>query len=116
MISAIINFDNWKKGDSVEQITFRLLLNDLPVNLTGSSIRCYFRTDPLEEPGMELTSAVNGGITITDAVDGTFKIDEIKSLDMEAGAYLYDIEVTDINGNVDTYVQGTVIVEQDITY
>jgi hypothetical protein len=116
MISAIINFDNWKCGDSVEAITFALLKNNAPVNLTGSLIRCYFRKEEQQAAALKLTTENSGGITILDAVNGTFRIDEIKSLQMEAGIYDYDIEVTDINGVVDTYVKGTVEVEQDVTY
>jgi hypothetical protein len=90
MISAIINFDNWKCGDSVEAITFALLKNKAPLTSTGSLINAI--SEKKTASGRrKLTTENSGGITILNAVTVHLGNDEIKSYKWKRNLH-YDIE------------------------
>ena len=57
------------------------------------------------------------GISLTDATNGIFKIDAFDLDDtFIAGTYFFDIEFTNGSGEIDTYIQGTFKITQDVTY
>ena len=110
------NIPNIIKGDTFKDLQFTLKINSVVEDLTDYSIACKFRKNA--KTGKEVKSlTVGAGITITDAVNGIFKID---AFDLDAtfiaGTYYYDIEFTNGSGEIDTYINGTTKVIQDVTY
>ena len=110
------NIPNIIKGDTFKDLQFTLKINSVVEDLTDYAIACKFRKNA--KTGKEIKSLTVGArITITDAVNGIFKIDAF-NLDatFTAGTYYYDIEFTDGNGDISTDIQGTFSVIQDVTY
>lgn len=105
------------KGDTFKDLQFTLSINSVVEDLTDYSIACKFRKNA--KTGKEIKSlTVESGITITDALNGVFKIDAFNLDDtFIAGTYYYDIEFTNnTTGEIDTYINGTFKVIQDVTY
>lgn len=113
---AEINLENWIQGRTIEAIPFRITLNEAPINLVGATIESDFRKEATGDAYLELSSNVDGGITITDGTDGKFQFDEINECPLEPGTYYYDIKFTLSNGKKYTYIFGKVTVEQSLTY
>ena len=114
---AVIQTSNLRdrvKNDTFRSVEFILEKNDLPIDLTGVSIAIQFRYRC--KTGKVVKNISTGsGITITDAVNGTFEIDEFTPVDWEIGTYYYDVQITFIDGSIKTYVQGNVKILQDTT-
>lgn len=108
-----LNFQNIK-GDTFEQVTFELLLNDEPYSLDDAVIRMQLRKEYGGIPFLSLTSVANGGITITNANNGLFKINK-QIINIEPFNYLYDIEIEFGNGTVKTYISGNFLIKSDVT-
>ena len=102
------------KGSTFKGLRFIITYNTVRLDLTGATIRCQFRR---KSPIGDLTKELNigTGITVTDAVNGVFRFDEMK-INWDADIYYYDIEIALSNGNNDTYVKGTINVIQDSTW
>ena len=103
-----------KRGDTFAEVPFQINVNAVPLNLSGALIRMQLRTDYGGTVYLELTSVNNNGITITNAANGEFKINET-IIDLEARAYKYDIEITLSNGEVNTWISGVFSVVNDVT-
>jgi hypothetical protein len=108
-----LNFQSIK-GDTFEQVTFELLLNDEPYSLEDAIIRMQLRKEYGGIPALSLTSVANAGITITDDANGLFKINE-QIIDICAFNYLYDIEIEFGDGTVKTYISGNFVIKNDVT-
>jgi len=108
-----LNFQNIK-GDTFEEVTFELLLNDAPYSLEDAIIRMQLRKEYGGIPVLSLTSVANAGLTITDDVNGLFKINE-QIIDICAYNYLYDIEIEFGDGTVKTYISGNFLIKNDVT-
>ena len=108
-----LNFQNIK-GDTFEQVTFELLLNDEPYSLDDAVIRMQLRKEYGGIPFLSLTSVANAGITITNANAGLFKINK-QIINIEPFNYLYDIEIEFGNGTVKTYISGNFLIKSDVT-
>lgn len=115
MTPANYKIKDHHKGDTFEGVQFTLLnsSDSSPVDLTGASIRIQFRARAKNGSlKQELTSA--DGITITDAVNGVFKIDSFL-IDWRPQIYYYDVQITFPTSLIKTYIQGTLKVIQDTT-
>ena len=78
-----------------------------------ASVKMQFKTEATASTAaLELTSA--SGITINDASNWNITIDPF-TINLSADNYVYDIEFTDANGDVRTYVTGTWSIVQDVT-
>jgi len=117
------NFPDHYKGDTLLPIVFSLKDSTNPppyppVSLENATAKCQFRKD--NEKGTlvkELTTAVDGGLEITDAAGGVLTMEGFV-IDWTAGIYYYDIEFTFTSGVatvVKTYIRGTITVVQDVT-
>ena len=80
-------------------------LGDLPNNVWNNWVRN-------DEVYLELDQ--DNGITITDAENGKFQIDE-QIINIAAGNYKYDIRITFSDGNVKTWIKGDFLVICNIT-
>lgn len=107
-----LNFTH-KRGDTFEAVDFEVKINNVAVDFTDAVIRMQLRKQHGGPIGLSLTSVDNAGITITDAINGKFKINE-QIINIEAFKYIYDIEFN-INGKVKTYVVGNFTITNDIT-
>jgi hypothetical protein len=65
-------------------------------------------------PVLSLTSVASAGITITNASNGLFKINQ-QIIDICAFNYLYDIEIEFGDGTVKTYISGNFLIKNDVT-
>jgi len=101
------------KGDTFKQIPMVYKTNGVPQDLTGAIIRMQLRKEKDGVSYLELTSVDDSGITITDAVNGAFKINE-QIIDIQSGNYIYDIEFN-INGVIETLIKGDFIITNDVT-
>ncbi|MCK5607919.1 hypothetical protein KAR91_38925 [Candidatus Pacearchaeota archaeon] len=90
-----------EQGDTFIAQPFVLEVNDALVNLTGATI--VLTLDP--DFGT-LTTVGSGGITITNAEDGEFEIDE-QVIDFPKKVYSYEITFTLSDGSIKAYVIGT---------
>lgn len=110
------NFPNHKKGDTFNGIQFTINVNGSPLNLTGASIAMDLRLTPTGASVERFSTAVGEGITIsTPKTAGIFTLDT-QIIDIAAGDYYYDIQITLANSTIKTYIGGRWIIEQDITY
>ena len=103
-----------KRGDTFAEVPFQINVNTAPLNLSGALIRMQLRTDYGGTVYQEFTSVNDEGITITNAANGEFKINET-IINLEARAYKYDIEITLSNGEVNTWISGVFSVINDVT-
>jgi len=101
------------KGDTFKQIPMVYKLNGVAQNLTGAVIRMQLRKEKDGVSYLELTSVANAGITITDAVNGAFKINT-QVIVIQTGNYVYDIEFN-IGGVIETLIKGDFIITNDVT-
>lgn len=101
------------KGDTFKQIPMVYKVNGTPQDLTGAVIRMQLRKEKDGVSYLGLTSVDDAGITITDALNGAFKINE-QIIDIQSGNYIYDIEFN-INGVIETLIKGDFIITNDVT-
>jgi len=102
------------KGDTFNEVAFELLINNEPYSLVDAEIRMQLRKEYGGIPFLSLTSVDNEGLTITDDENGLFKINE-QIININAGNYLYDIEIKFGDDTVKTYVSGNFLVKSDVT-
>jgi hypothetical protein len=101
------------KGDTFYEVDFEILKNQEAIDLTDAIIRMQVRQNYGGAIVLNFTSIDEEGITIIDAVDGKFKINQ-RIIDIPAFNYIYDIQFT-IDGVVKTYVSGNFLVTNDVT-
>lgn len=107
-----LNFKH-KRGDTFEAVDFELTINEIAVDLSDTIIRMQLRKEYGGVIALNLTSVDNAGITITDAVNGLFKINE-QVINIDACKYLYDIQF-DFDGEIKTYISGEFLITNDVT-
>ena len=80
-----------------------------PINIstyTGAGqIRKYYTSTTAVD--FDITTANNGNITLT--------LDSNTTNNMIAGRYVYDVELTDINGNISRVLEGIVTIKPGVT-
>ena len=108
-----LNFETLK-GDTFYEVPFQVNLNGSPLNLSGCIIKMQLRKECGGVIALSLTSVANAGITITNASNGAFKINE-QIIDCASGNYQYDIQVTFADNSVKTWIKGMFNVKCDIT-
>jgi len=102
---------NWNlnayRGDNWGQ-TFRLLQADAvtPVDLTGCTVASWAAREGNGQPPVILAVAVGPD-------PGTVTVKVPTSI--PADTYAYDVEVTEPDGSVTTWVRGRLVVDQDVT-
>lgn len=107
-----LNFTH-KKGDTFYEVEFEIKKNDVAIDLSDSIIKMQVRKEYGGVVQLSFTSEDNDGITITDALEGKFKINQ-QIIDIPACNYIYDIQFN-IDGIIKTYVSGNFLVTNDVT-
>jgi len=105
------NFPNHLKDDTFQGVTFTVLVNSVPLDLTDSSIRMGLRG---AGGSLEKTFVVGSGITLTMPASGIFTFNK-QIIDLPAQTYTYDIQFTLNTGEVYTYISGEWMIVQDVT-
>lgn len=101
-------------GDTGDTMAFVVLANDIPTDLTGATIKMQVRDCVSRAPVLDLSSAIGAAIVITDPTNGKFRVGYYQVPDLP-GAFRYDLEITSSAGAVKTYLQGSFIIEGDVT-
>lgn len=107
---AQYNISLWR-NDSWMQ-TFAIKANDIPVDLTGSTILIQIRKKA-NASTIDLSLTNGDGISIIG--DDMNMIVVSKKVEILAGNYVYDINVTFPSGEVKTYVWGNFLVQEDVS-
>ena len=63
---------------------------------------------------LDFTSVANAGITITDEVNGNFKINE-QIINLDSYNYIWDMKFTDGDGVSKIYFGGEFLIENNVT-
>ena len=84
-------------------ITFEVKVNDVALNLTDYEITAVFSVSDIKKHELN----IDDGITIIDAANGIFQIDEIKDLDWYPTSYNYSIVFKNTSGELKEYIKGT---------
>jgi hypothetical protein len=107
---AQYNIQLWRNDSWVQ--TFSITANNVAVNLTGCTIVIQVRKTAFATTA-DLTLSNGDGVTISGASFNQIVLNKV--VNIAAGNYLYDINVTFPSGVVKTYVWGTFLVQEDIT-
>jgi hypothetical protein len=109
-----MNFTH-KKGDTFDAVAFKFTVNSSDLNLTNCVLRMQLKKEYGGVEFLSLTSVANAGITITNAAQGRFQINQ-QVIDLNSGTYIYDIELKNLTtGVVKTYITGNFTITNDIT-
>ena len=112
MKQGIYDMGVFVRGDTIPEQTFALTQTvdetTTPIDLTGVDIKCDFVNSSYRK-----SLTIGEGITVTDAENGEFSIDEL-TFDY-VGRWTYDIEFTFTDETVKTYITGSIKIIGDIT-
>ena len=83
------------------------------INVSGYVVRSQMRRSYYSQ-----NASANITCTITDAPNGeiTMSMTAANTANLKAGRYLYDLEVTDINGTVSRILEGVITVTPQVTF
>lgn len=111
MTPGTFNFDDAVRGDTINARLFTLatVVDEVstPIDITGWNIVVTFR-----KGNNAVTFTVGDGVTIVDAEEGQFRIDAFAL--NKAGVWVYDIETTDMDDVVKTYIRGQITILGDV--
>ena len=96
-----------KRGDTFYAVPIQILINSVPLDLTSAVINMQVRKDS----GTPIVFVPT--ITITNAENGEFQIDEQK-FKVPACVYKYDIQI-EFQGEVKSWIGGIFEITNDIT-
>lgn len=85
------------------------------IDLSEAIVRMQLRAGYASKLVYEFASDGEGDSLLTLTADGIIQFPEIKSWEIPSSTYDYDLEITDGDGFVRTYLRGTWAVNQDIT-
>jgi len=115
MISGVYNIPTQVNGDTFDGVQFTLTSTvdsvTTPIDLTD----CLLFSQIKDSKGIVVRDmSISNGITVTDAVNGVFRIDSFL-LTIGVGVFVYDIQLIYNSGVVKTYIKGQLTVVPDIT-
>ena len=78
-MASTLNFTH-VNGDTFDEVPIRIKIDGINADLTGAVIRMQLRKKACDlKAVLSLTSVANAGITIVDAINGLFKINQQSS-------------------------------------
>jgi hypothetical protein len=102
---AIVNITCWNDADFCRGFVYQTLQSDgvtpgPPIDLTGNTLRMGIRFNAAEVNEEMLLTTSNGGITVTDPVNGKFTvlITQAQLLQLDLGAYEHSLIRTTSSG------------------
>lgn len=90
----------------------------VPIDLTSCEIRLGIKDQITDTTFLKfLDNGVNGGITVTNALQGTFRIyiSPIETAAFTFNRAVYDLEVQFPNGDIERLIKGRVLVSREVT-
>ena len=108
---AQYNVKIWR-NDSWSQV-FSILADTTPVDLSGCTILIQVRPTPTSATIALTLSTADSSISIGGVNRNQITLN--KKVDVTAGSYVYDMNVTFPSGEVKTYIWGNFIVQEDIS-
>ncbi len=112
------NFPSHRKGDTFDGKGFQLKINDVIQNITDWYIEIEFRKNKKNgQLQLRITNETDGGITVSDAVNGLFEMEPIDGDEMKwnPADYYYDIQTTNTAGIKKSYLEGILPIHLDVT-
>lgn len=110
------NFPDSYRRDGLQPFKIKLRYKSgNPVALENAHVRMQLRNS-LQNLAWEFSSTEEGDRKITILPDGEIQFPRIVSWEIPATKYYYDLQVTDYDGYVRTYMSGSWKINQDITY
>lgn len=97
-----------------KEVLFNFKINGVNVDLTDYVIEMKVRKEYQGKIYLDFTSVANAGITITDAVNGNFKINT-QIINVDSYNYIWDMKFTDGNGVSKIYFGGEFLIENNVT-
>jgi hypothetical protein len=114
-MKSIIRLSDRKRGDTFPGVELQYLGdNNVPINLTGSSIKIDFKRDVTSNSAEFTFSTSDSSILIHEPLNGKFKLVP-RLLNYQIGKYFFDIQLTSVDGVVKTIVDGEFNIVNDIT-
>lgn len=107
---AQYNVQIWRRDTWAQ--TFSITSNDVAVDLSGCTVLIQVRLKPAST---DVLLTLQTGTSITIGGVGKNEITLNKLVDIPAGNYVYDMNVTFPSGLVKTYIWGSFLVQEDIT-
>ena len=111
------------RGDGYDGAIFNLIDDSTPANpidLTGVTIRMQVRQNLIDrtlDPLLEiLSTGENPGITLPNAAGGQIQIEEINAINIPAGGYFFDMEITFPTGRILTPIYGSWQILDEVTF
>ncbi|MEL6888550.1 MAG: hypothetical protein AAFO86_07555 [Pseudomonadota bacterium] len=108
MTPGTANYGACRRGDTIAARTITVTQDAVPLDLTTVDIQSDFT---LRDKRTQLR--IGSGITVTDAVNGVFRVDEF-SLEF-SGVWQYDLQLVYADGTVRTLLVGSIEIVEDIT-
>lgn len=110
---------NIYKGSTYRKgFQWKVKSTNLPMDLTGCSIKMQIKTCPSDTSAILELSTTNGAISIADpATEGKWQIEILpeQTAGFDFSIAVYDMDVTFPSGDVFTLVCGKVIVKSEVT-
>ena len=95
--------------------TWTIMVDETPADFTGASARLQVRKSAKDTEVLLEANTDNGGlIFVGNPTEGKIYL-KTQTEDLDAGKYVFDIEVTFVDGVVQTYEQNTLVLKQDVT-
>jgi hypothetical protein len=101
--TATYNLPTQKTGSTFNELPLQINLGGTAVNITSFAFKLQFRRQV--NGNAELTFELGSGISLVDAVNGQLKI-ETFLITLPPAKYVWDLRVTDANGNIDYPIGG----------
>jgi len=108
VIPSIHNLKDHYKGSTLSPLGLKF-----NSDLTGAVVVCQIRKDFKSTVVHEWKTGVN--ITVVDLLTGEIVLNQVNEFKPEAGIYMYDLQITFVDGTCQTYIKGSITVVQDIT-
>jgi len=101
------DFPTHIQGSTFKGVSFQILVNDVPLDLTGATIEMVVDTyySPVSNVLTLSTELENEKIVITDAENGRFSVIP-QIIDVAAALYKYDIKITTADSTVRKPISG----------
>ena len=113
-MASTLNFSHIN-GDTFDEVPIRIKIDGVNADFTDAIIRMQLRKKACDlKAALSLTSVANAGLTIIDAIEGLFKINQ-QIIDIDIYNYVYDIEIEFQDGTVKTYIRGNFNILSEVT-
>lgn len=89
-------------GTTGDASTFQFKENTVPINFTTATVKIAWKRHNTDK--IQKTMTVSDGVTITNAIGGTIRIDE-QIYDWKPGVYYADVDITLSSGKKINYLR-----------